>query len=118
MIENERGKGTPSQNSPFENQTHSQDQSANKRSHESLVEAFRGYIKEHEQIHKGASPAHIIRLRLNTEESQSLNLIARRPSIAEKENNFFWQLRSAWDVLAYNQYEPGSPHENMAGVLL
>jgi hypothetical protein len=57
-------------------------------------------------------------LRLNTEESQSLNLIARRPSIAEKENNFFWQLRSAWDALAYDHFEPGSARENTAGVSL
>src|SRR4051794_8614230 len=107
MIENERGRGSSSQNPPFEKQANSQDQNANKRSHESLVEAFRGYIKEHEQIHKGASPAHIISLRLDTEERQSLNLIARSPSIEEEENNFFWQLRSAWDALAYDHYEPG-----------
>jgi hypothetical protein len=90
MIENERGRGSSSQNPSFENNTNSQDQSANRRSHESLVQAFRDYVHEYDQRYEGAySPAHIIRLRLITEESQSLNTIARISPIEEKENNFF-----------------------------
>jgi hypothetical protein len=34
------------------------------------------------------------------------------------EGNYYWQLRSAWDALAYEFYEPGSGSEYMAGVSL
>src|SRR3712207_1245973 len=39
----------------------------------------------------------------------------RSPPIEEEQRNFFWQLRTAWDIAAYDHYPPGSVEEQKAG---
>lgn len=85
-------------------------------SHEQLVQGLRGFIQERGQQLGGAyTPEEIIHSKLQWEsgiqhfQDETLN---------KERTEFFSQLRSAWDALAYDRYEPGSLEEQLAGATL
>jgi hypothetical protein len=89
-------------------------QGRNERSHEQLVQSFRKFVQQQQQLYAEIRsseereywpPEEIIRKNLDWQSA---------PSNKEK-GDFFFQLRSAWDALAYDRYEPGSSAENLAG---
>lgn len=79
-------------------------QSWYERSHEELVKGFRSIIQERVQLTRGYfSPEETVRSNLWWRETGKMG------------RAFFSPLRAAWDVLAYDRYEPGSIVESEAG---
>jgi hypothetical protein len=75
-------------------------------SHNDLVKAFRDYVEQPKPQY--LSRAEVIRLKLRWKEGS--------PNKIKKE--FWYMIRSAWDALAYDYYEPGTEDERMAGSAL
>jgi hypothetical protein len=77
--------------------------------HEKLVKEFKDYVQQRDKQFGGVySPEETVRMRLDQENSAHL------ASPNKKEGSFFFQLKQAWDALAYDRYEPGSSQENLA----
>jgi hypothetical protein len=84
--------------------------------HEQLVSSIKGLIREHQQVYtrfrspqdrEVLPPETIIRSVLDWYSSSSM-----------EQGDTFFTLRSAWDALAYDQYETGSKEEGLAGSVL
>jgi hypothetical protein len=124
MTNIEGGRGSPYQKLTIENTPKRADQNFYGRPREELVKDLQSYIKQRKQeliehqFGEDITPAEVIRLRLEAEESESLNLVRNKPSLDQKEGNFFWQLRAAWDALAYDHYNPGSDTEMYTGIAM
>jgi hypothetical protein len=79
-----------------------------KRPHEELVKAFQNHVQEMEQGSRGDFvPAEFIKA-----------MIVSQGDLRNREEDFYMQLSSAWDVVAYDFYEPGSFFEHHAGKTL
>jgi hypothetical protein len=84
--------------------------------HEQLVASIRGLIKEHQQIYAGLrSPQE---REVLPPETIIRNVLDWYSDSSMEQDDMFFTLRSAWDALAYDQYEPGSREETLAGAVL
>jgi hypothetical protein len=89
--------------------------------HEKLVESFRGLIKEHQ-----ATYAALHSIGENPHEPEALSpetavrgVLDWYAGTANREmGEMFFTVRSAWDALSYDRYEPGSREEGLAGSVL
>jgi hypothetical protein len=86
-------------------------------SHAELVAAFRTLIKQHQEIHAQIRSPHEPEV-LPPETVVRGMLEWYSGSAPQDQGETFFTLRSAWDALAYDQYEPGSREEGLAGSLL
>jgi hypothetical protein len=108
----EQQEGRPQGELTTENRTNQkqEQQGGDDRPRDVLVKQLQGYVKEQEKIFgEFLTREEIIRLKLNFEEESAAN---------KQRKEFFAPLRRAWDVLAYERYEPGSIEEHHSGVLL
>ena len=89
-------------------------------SHEQLVKAAQGYIKQRQHLYaelglpdrrEASSPEAIIRSGLDLE---SRSRHSNDEKIDKEKRDFFHQLGYAWDALAYDHYEPGSSADHSA----
>ena len=89
--------------------------------HEQLVATFRSLIKEHQDTYAilhafGENPHEPDTLSPETAVRGVLDWYA---GSANKElGDHLFTVRSAWDALSYDRYEPGSREENLAGSIL
>jgi hypothetical protein len=89
--------------------------------HEQLVQSFRGLIKQHQDtyamIHSiGENPHEPAEL---SPETAVLGMLDWYSGSANKEmGEHMFTVRSAWDALSYDRYEPGSREEGLAGSVL
>jgi hypothetical protein len=84
------------------------------RSHEELVRTFHTLIQQGEKQFGGyCSPEEIVRFTLSSEEQSRA---FGDEKLNEERSKSFFQLRSAWDALAYESYETGSNAEKLAGL--
>jgi hypothetical protein len=107
----ERGEGRPQEELTTEN-TIKQKQDERgwyERQHKKLVKKLQDYVEKQEKVFgEYLTREEIIRMYLNFEEESG----------DERIKAFFAPLRRAWDVLAYERYEPGSSEEHQSGILL
>ena len=89
--------------------------------HEKLVESFRGLIKEQQEVHTGlrsfAEYAHEPEV-LSPERAVRSVLDWYAGSANKEMGEHMFTVRSAWDALSYDRYEPGSREEGVAGSVL
>jgi hypothetical protein len=82
-------------------------------SHKQLVKGFQNFIDVRRRRCGGyCSPEEIIRGKLDFESD------VHTGSRDEKEKDFYFKLRTAFDVVVYDRYIPGSHEESLAGSLL
>jgi hypothetical protein len=89
--------------------------------HEKLVASFRTLITEQQEIHKTLRAAGE-----SSREPEELSPARAVRAVLEwyagsgerEQRDMFFTVRSAWDALAYDQYEPGSREEGGAGAVL
>src|SRR4029453_4108587 len=89
--------------------------------HEQLVQSFRGLIRDHQaiyqQIHSfGENPHEPDAISSETAVRGVLDWYAGSANTEMGEHMF--TVRSAWDALSYDRYEPGSREEGLAGSVL
>jgi hypothetical protein len=89
--------------------------------HEKLVESFRGLIKEQQEVHAGLRSfgeyAHEPEV-LSPERAVRGMLDWYAGSANKEMGEHMFTVRSAWDALSYDRYEPGSREEGLAGSVL
>ena len=89
--------------------------------HEQLVQSFRGLIRDHQAIYQQLHSIHE-----NPHEPEVLSpetavrgVLDWYAGSANKEmGEHMFTVRSAWDALSYDRYEPGSREEGLAGSVL
>src|SRR3954463_4242153 len=109
MPENENGEGRPTRELTIETKEQG-------KSHEELVGEFQKYVKVAQERSGGKlSPAYIIRDGLDYEATSTH---FDDEDLSSTRKKFYFELRSAWDALAYDGYEPGSEVEKQAGTNL
>ena len=90
-------------------------------SHEQLVQSFRSLIKEHQDTYAmlhsiGENPHEPVEL---SPETAVRGVLDWYSGSANKEmGEPMFTVRSAWDALSYDRYEPGSREEGLAGSVL
>jgi hypothetical protein len=89
--------------------------------HEQLVQSFRGLIRDHQalyqQIHSfGENPHEPDAISSETAVRGVLDWYAG--SVNKETGEHMFTVRSAWDALSYDRYEPGSREEGLAGSVL
>ena len=78
--------------------------------HDELVKAFRGYVEKQTKTNKGLlgfspPPAELLHKKLANEFLSG----------AKRRADFFFPIAKAYDIIAYDQFEPGSMAEMQAG---
>ena len=89
--------------------------------HEQLVESFRGLIRDHQAIYQQLPSIHENPHEPDAISSETavrgvLDWYAGSANTEMGEQMF--TVRSAWDALSYDRYEPGSREEGLAGSVL
>jgi hypothetical protein len=89
--------------------------------HEKLVESFRGLIKEQQEVHANLNSfgAYPNEQEVLSPERAVRSVLEWYAGSANKEmGEHMFTVRSAWDALSYDRYEPGSREEGLAGSVL
>ena len=89
--------------------------------HEQLVESFRALIKENQETYsklRSFGESYHEREVLPPETVVRNVLDWYSDSANKEQGEIFFTVRSAWDALAYDRYEPGSREEGLAGSVL